>query len=490
MKKLPSFFSTLVIFCFLFQTTLFAEFVEISTARQVAENKIKLSDQDCEFTIKFERTFVAEAQTKPLFYVFELLPKGYVVISADTDLPPVIAYSFESNFEISENLKNPLTELLIADLQNRKNNIPNIPDEIISVRNLEWENLFQGIDEISFEKSYGPYIQTAWGQGAPYKNFCPMDPVTNERSIAGCPAVAMAQIINYYAAINESVFTDLDDYYHSYAGRNYWIDDEYEDLDFPSFPLLNMYLDTLVECWQNQTSLKDNEKAALNFACGVAAKQVYTSSASGTFGVNQAFDAYLRLGFNEAILLDDNDTSLYTQLTQNMIDGRPAHLAVVDEGWTMGHNVVVDGYDIGGFYHLNFGWNGSYNGYYLLPDEIPYGLTVIEGLILNIEYPPVYTNAPNYSQQFQSGEIEIFPNPANDHIYINYSISDAEPVCINIYAVNGALISSLIDENPNEGLNIIRLDFNESGIAKFQKGMYFCILNSNEGFRTGKFIVR
>ena len=90
---------------------------------------------------------------------------------------------------------------------------------------------------------------------------------------------------------------------------------------------------------------KANEKAAITFACGVAATQVYTSSVSGTFGVNQAFDAYIRFGFDEAILLDENDTSLYTHLSQNMMDARPVHLAVVDPPGTMGHNVVIDGYN-------------------------------------------------------------------------------------------------------------------------------------------------
>ncbi len=50
-------------------------------------------------------------------------------------------------------------------------------------------------------KAYGPYLETSWGQGPPYNNFCPMDPTTNQRSIAGCPAVAMAQIINYFETI-------------------------------------------------------------------------------------------------------------------------------------------------------------------------------------------------------------------------------------------------------------------------------------------------
>jgi hypothetical protein len=67
-----------------------------------------------------------------------------------------------------------------------------------------------------------------------------------------------------------------------------------------------------------------------------------------------------------------------------MKDALPAHLAVVNPQWTTGHNLVVDGYNTNDYYHLNFGWGGSYNGWYLIPDELPYQLTVIEGVIIDI----------------------------------------------------------------------------------------------------------
>ena len=46
--------------------------------------------------------------------------------------------------------------------------------------------------------------------------------------------------------------------------------------------------------------------------------------------------------------------------------------------------MVVDGYNTDDYYHLNFGWGGDYNGWYLSPDELPYDLTVIEGIIVDI----------------------------------------------------------------------------------------------------------
>ena len=51
----------------------------------------------------------------------------------------------------------------------------------------------------------------------------------------------------------------------------------------------------------------------------------------------------------------------------------------------MAHHPHID-------FHLNFGWGGPYNGWYLLPDEIPYGLTVIEGAIVDIEPSVIFAD--------------------------------------------------------------------------------------------------
>jgi hypothetical protein len=178
-------------------------------------------------------------------------------------------------------------------------------------------------------------------------------------------------------------FNDSDDYYHNYINR-FWIDDDYEEYDFPSFPELNEYLDTLVNHYENQILLTGDDKATLNFACGVAATQVYTPEASGTFGVNQAYDAYIKFNCTTVELLDDNDVDLYERLSQNIKNAYPVHLAVITPtSPPSGHNLVVDGYNTDDFYHLNFGWGGTYDGWYLLPDELPLSLTVIEGVIVD-----------------------------------------------------------------------------------------------------------
>lgn len=336
----------------------------------------------------------------PLFFVARLEPTGFVVVAADDDLPPVIGYSFDSGCTTKGPAAEAVLSLLAADLGTRLTQVPNLPPQRLADRHAAWQRFLTGDGLVDTPRAgvwpppgttpTGGWVLTRWEQGAPFNDQCPMDPVTQQRSIAGCPAVAMAQIVNYHRNHHGTRFDDGDDYYHSYAGRNYWIDDAHAAMDFPSFPALSASLDALEATYAAGGATTNADAAALVFACGVAARQVFTSSASGTFGVDQARDAYLRFGEADMVLLEPSDPELHQRLAVNMQRGQPAHLAVVDASVPpqYGHNLVVDGYDSGdGRFHLNFGWGGSYDGWYLIPDEVPYGLTVIEGLIVDIAFP-------------------------------------------------------------------------------------------------------
>lgn len=60
----------------------------------------------------------------PLAYIFDLAPEGYVAISSDTDIRPVIAYSFKGKFPIEESVENILLHLLTQDMENRVKALP------------------------------------------------------------------------------------------------------------------------------------------------------------------------------------------------------------------------------------------------------------------------------------------------------------------------------------------------------------------------------
>ena len=321
----------------------------------------------------------------------------------------------------------------------------------------------------------GGFLTSHWTQDYPYNQLCPRDPVHNySYSYAGCPAVAMGQILNFLRTTQETRFSDSDDYSHNYAGRNYNIDDDWESLQFPSFPQLNELLDSIDASFQRGERLDDIQAAALIFACGTACTQVYTSEGSGTFAVSQAYEAYQRFGFSECTLFYDADSTMFATLISNLQEGYPAHLAVENPEGTIGHNVVVDGYrEEDGKFHMDFGYGGALDGWYDIPDpNFYYGMTKMEGIILNI-IPTIFPSDVNELSDQQS--LEIYPNPVSDVINIkNLSCEQTE---YSIYNVMGQEVTSGFSQGT-------------ISVAGLKEGLYLVQIKDGVFFRTTKFIVR
>lgn len=320
-----------------------------------------------------------------------------------------------------------------------------------------------------------PLLKSLWEQEYPYNQLCPRDPLNdNEYSYAGCPAVAMGQIINYLQTTQETRFSDEDDYHHSYAGRNYYIDDDWEPLKFPSFPQLNEYLDSVDAYFQRGEELTDLLKAAVIFACGTACKQVYTSEGSGTFYVDQAFEAYRRFGFTECQLFREPDSLMFATLISNIKDGYPAHIAVENPEGTVGHNLVVDGYrESDGKFHMNFGYGGPLDDWYDIPDpNFFYGMTKLEGIIVNI----IPTTTPlSFVNESAQPSLEVYPNPVSDILYLKNL--PCERVGYSIFNVLGKKVSS----GSSSGTISV------SGLGK---GVYFLEVNGEGLRRTTRFVVK
>lgn len=396
---------------------------------------------------------------QPLAYIFCLEPTGYVAVAGDDRLPPVIAYSFESDYPANAGPANPLAQMLAADLASRLTALattaspaPTQPHASNSSASRSWSDWIVAFDRDDRFAQWPPagstptggWLASNWTQNAPYSNLCPLDLAHGgTRSLAGCPAVAMAMILNYNETVQGTSFGAGDRYWHNYQGNAYWIPDAAVQYGFPDFATLNGYLQTLTSHWSQGTALTNTDKAALTFGCGIAARQVYAAAGSGTFGVDQAYDAYLRFGFDGCRLVFDSDPQMYPDLAAQMQNALPAHLAVVDPGWTMGHNVVVDGYNTDNYYHLNFGWGGAYNGWYLLPQEIPYGLTVVEGIVLDI--------VPNTTAvtEIPAGRSSLMlgggPNPFRDRVVMSFQAPAAGHARLAIYDIAGRLLTCLLD---------------------------------------------
>lgn len=332
-----------------------------------------------------------------LAYVADLEPFGFIALSADTDVGPVIAYSFQASFPTSGDTKNPLYRLLRADLKLRAKSLADHPELKSAETAKLWDLLACGetedANDVAFQQwppegttSTGGWLETAWGQDEPFNALCPLDPVDNLRSYVGCVATAFAQLVHYHRLCDIS-FT-ANDVYTLSSGVH--IDADSELYDFPSFAELNGYLNTVRAKYALGVALDDADMAAVSAACGMAVEMNYGSDGSGasTYKVQDALVD--RFGYHSADLFGGLTHAGLVALRENVINGLPALLSFSPpDGWG-GHVIVCDGYNTKGEFHLNFGWGTEYpqaitEAWYLLPNAYLYSDCIITESVLNVQ---------------------------------------------------------------------------------------------------------
>ena len=460
----------------LFILPLFAVSQQVSNAQQKQVAKQWLINHNLTEHIISGETEIDNGKNT-IATAFNLLPEGFVVITADKSLRPVISYSLMGYYEDGNH---PLSQLIIKDISNRLQDY----NETHKAKNIaEWDAFLSGEKQTKTVQYWpeagstttGGWVEEQWSQGSPYNTFCPLDLANGGRSIAGCPSIALGMIIDFTKTIHNTQFNDADDYHHNYGGNNYYIDNDYVTYDFPDFPALNVMLEGISLKYANGESLNMDDKAALIFACGVAARQVYGSGGSGTFGVDQAWDAYQRFGFEDSKLIYETDTSFFTQMKENIMAAMPVHLAVLVENGPGGHNVVADGYCTDDYYHINFGWGGMYNSWYDVPEELPYNLTVIEGAVVDIGTVTV----GNPVRIFEEENIKIYPNPFEESAVLSIPVKEKGDIEVVIHDMTGQtryMYSSQV-ENPgtyelnigsllDNGIYLVRICMNNQVVTK------------------------
>ena len=153
-------------------------------------------------------------------FVFPLDGRGYIVTSTDTDIEPIIAYSLGGDFDFILSRENILLEMITLDMELRRDAIGLTSPEILRSNNEKWERLTDGdgayLRALESSEIYGPHLITRWHQSMPFNAYCPIDPSTGSRTITGCTATSLAQIVNYWRYPAFVKFTEADNYRSGY----------------------------------------------------------------------------------------------------------------------------------------------------------------------------------------------------------------------------------------------------------------------------------
>ena len=126
------------------------------------------------------------------YYVFNVGPTGFVIVSADDCFRPIVGYSDEGAFPVG----NPSPEMMyyLDNLsQGRQAALRASIQQDASVAE-EWRLLLSGnpLPSRNGERKAFHLVQTKWNQNYPYNKFCPSE---GGRTYAGCVATAMSQVM-------------------------------------------------------------------------------------------------------------------------------------------------------------------------------------------------------------------------------------------------------------------------------------------------------
>jgi len=300
----------------------------------------------------------------PAYYICEMQPTGFVVVSAVKNVRPILAYSFESGYAAEDSLREGF-KTWMAHYQNQieyaiQHNI--IPTDEIK---LEWEHLldtdFQFNTDLKQLQVVEPLLVSKWNQDYPYNNLCPIDLLgPGNHCYAGCVATAMGQLLDYYR------FPEQGQGSYSYT--------------HPVYGTISADFAAATYNWSEMPSFLSKENDAVGqllFHQGVSVDMDYGPDGSGMWNHKAAYSlkTYFRYGpetryfFRDSVSIDW-DSLLVTNLDQR----KPLYYA----GWagvqsTSGHAFVCDGYQPGNYYHFNWGWGGSQDGYFYTDNLTPSG---------------------------------------------------------------------------------------------------------------------
>jgi len=382
-----------------------------ATAEKVAKNAyFERSFQ--QNPVEFNSIKINELRTESLgedaaLYIINFDRGGFVIVSADDAMPPVIGYDLEGYCPptgINENFDSFLSAYINQIGFIRENDIEAEAD-IAQQWDLYATENPQELATKNGSRAISPLLINLWNQDSPYNMFCPADPLGPGGHVyAGCVATAMSMVMHYWRYPMQGTGS------HGYSWENYG----YIFANFAEAEYTYNHMQTEMDGDMPETAL-------LMYHCGVAVDMMYGPDGSGAYSwevpsaIKQHFGYSNLAQFKEK---EDYSNTNWVNLLKAQIDlGQPMYYSGFSNSG--GHAFVCDGYDDANLFHFNFGWSGSSNGFYTVYDVG--GFSGGQGAVIN--FIPGGNYPYNYSGQQivtgKAGSIEDGSGPVANYISNN-----------------------------------------------------------------------
>ncbi len=330
------------------------------------------------------------------FYVFTTSgSKGFVIVAGDDKVKPILGYSKDNTFEVNNMHQEYFKFMLIY--RNGIAQIANDPAiQATPYIAAKWNTLLNDqVIPTGTRSGVGPLTTTTWSQRPYYNELCP-----GNNAPTGCVQTAICQIMNFWQ--------------HPYRGTGSY------SFNHNTYGTLSANFSATTYDWANMPSslsgssdsTEVNAIATLMYHVGVAMEANYSEDGTGAFTHRSRTVLPAYFGYKDQIQQYSRSFLPGQSWANKLKDELDAGRVVLHSGFcpdpNAGHAFVVDGYDTTGKYSYNWGWGGSYNGFYETDNLNPgstYTWNSGQKIFTNIE-----PDLPDFDLEMD-GIISVTPSP-------------------------------------------------------------------------------
>lgn len=336
---------------------LFAEDISLSKAKEAAEMFFTKSGKSITRSgntltlVNASEVAATRGGSSPAFYIFNRAEGGFVIISGIDAAMPVLGYSFENSFGTSDDMPENLSgwlDFYRGQINERRASGTRTTD----AERARWADALVLTRADAAPEQVD--LQTPnFNQGKPYNKYCPLDTL-GKKTIVGCVAIAISQIVAYYKYPECGTGT-----LPAYTTRG---------IQIPERPLGHKYKWDMILPTYKSDAYTDDQADAVATLCydiAVMVKASFGSSATGAY-TTSASRLSTYMGYSKGMVKEGRNYSTaeeWKALLKNSIIAKHPVLFSGSNA-SAGHAFVIDGYDSHDRFLINFGWNGSSNGYY------------------------------------------------------------------------------------------------------------------------------